>query len=152
VYGRDVLSAVKWLQDHLSLYLAQLVGINQEVFSKWKGGGKEELTRSQVQVLESFSAAMNRLLSFYNFRRELMTRVLEARFDEYQIQPTKLTPPWRGTSLREYMLSQGLTGVNEVDSWVQRIRSANSLINHLKSWGCANSYDGIWLVRSPAGF
>jgi len=129
VYGQDILSAVNWLQEHLSFsdeYLAQLVGVSQELFSQWKRG-EGELTSSQVQTLENFSTAMNRLLSFFNFRRELMTRILESHFDSYQIQPTKFTPPWLGTSLKEYLSRHGNRGIGEVDSWVQRLKSANSL-------------------------
>lgn len=129
VYGQDVLSAVNWLQEHLSFsdeYLAQLVGVSQELFSQWKRG-EEKLTSSQVQTLENLSTAMNRLLSFLSFRRDQMTRILETHFDSYQIQRTSFTPPWLGTSLKDYMLHHGSRGIDEVDSWVQRLKSANSL-------------------------
>ena len=128
VYGQDALSAVNWVQEHLSFsdeYLAQLVGISQELFSQWKRG-EEKLTSSQVQMLESLSTAMTRLLSLFNFRRDLMTRILESHFDSYQIQRTKFMPPWLGTSLKDYMLRHGGRGIDEVDSWVQRLKSANS--------------------------
>jgi len=130
VYGQaDVVSAIDWLQENLAFsneYLAQLIGARQELFSQWKRGG-QTLTSSQVQRLENFSAAMNRLLSFLNFRRDLMMRILEFHSDSNQIQRTSNTPPWLGTSLRDYMLHHGDKGIKEVDSWVQSLGSANSL-------------------------
>ena len=128
VYGQDTLSAVNWLQENLSFsdeYVAQLIGARQELFSEWKKGG-HRLTKSQVRKLKHLSTAMTRLLSFLNFRRDLMLRVLEFQSDSNQIQRTSSTPPWLGTSLRDYMLQHGSKGIKEVDSWVQKLKSANS--------------------------
>lgn len=83
VYDSDVLSAIKWLQEHLPFsdeYLAQLIGGSPELFSAWKGG-EQTLTNFQVQTLENLSTAINRLLSFFGFRRDLMVRVLEVHSD-----------------------------------------------------------------------
>jgi len=127
VYSQDVLSAVNWLQENLSFsdeYLAQLVGAPQEVFCQWKRG-EATLTSSQVQTLEKFSTAMNRLLSFFSFRRDLMLRVLEFHSDSYQIRWNSFTPPWVGTSLKDYLLRHGGRGIDEVDSWVQSLKFAN---------------------------
>lgn len=130
VYGQaNVVSAVDWLQENLSFsdeYLAQLIGARQELFSQWKRGG-QTLTSSQVQKLKKLSTAMTRLLSFLNFRRDLMMHILEFHSDNNHIQRTSYTPPWLGTSLKDYMLSHGGKGINEVDSWVQSLKSANSL-------------------------
>lgn len=130
VYGQgNVVSAIDWLQENLSFsneYLAQLIGARQELFAQWKRGG-QTLTSSQVQTLENLSAAINRLLSFFNFRRDLMMRVLEFQADSNQVQRTSNSPPWLGTSLRDYMLHHGDKGIKEVDSWVQSLGSANSL-------------------------
>ena len=115
------MEASRWFSDE---YLAQLIGARQELFSQWKRGG-QTLTSSQVQKLENFSAAMNRLLSFLNFRRDLMMRILEFHSDSNQIQRTRYAP-WLGTSLRDHMLHHGDKGIKEVDSWVQSLGSANS--------------------------
>ncbi|HXQ74311.1 MAG TPA: hypothetical protein VN844_27650 [Pyrinomonadaceae bacterium] len=126
VYDPDLLSAVRWLQEHLPFsdeYLAQLIGIKTELFSEWKTGART-LSDSQMQMLENLSLAINRLLSFYNFRRDLIVSVLESQFDS-PIQRSRFTPPWVGTSLKDYMLSHGAEGIAEVDSWVQEIKSAN---------------------------
>jgi hypothetical protein len=43
VYDPDVLSAVRWLQEHLPFsdeYLAQLIGASTELFSEWKTGAQ----------------------------------------------------------------------------------------------------------------
>ena len=126
VYDPDLLSAVRWLQEHLPFsdeYLAQLIGIKTELFSEWKTGA-QTLSDSQMQLLENLSLAINRLLSFYGFRRDLLVSVLESQSDS-PIQRSRFTPPWVGTSLKDYMLSHGAKGIAEVDSWVQKIKSAN---------------------------
>jgi len=126
VYDPDVLSAVRWIQEHLPFSdedLARLIGVNTELFSQWKTGA-QTLTDSQTETLEDLSLAINRLLSFYGFRRDLMVTVLEFR-SESPIQRSRFTPPWLGTSLKDYMLSHGAKGIAAVDSWVQEIKSAN---------------------------
>jgi hypothetical protein len=126
VYDPDLLSAVRWLQEHLPFsdeYLAQLMGIKTELFSEWKTGA-QTLSDSQMQMLENLSMAINRLLSFYGFRRDLIVSVLEFHSDN-PIQRSRFTPPWVGTSLKEYLLSHGAKGIAEVDSWVQEIKSAS---------------------------
>jgi hypothetical protein len=64
VYDPDVLSAVRWLQEHLPFsdeYLAQLIEASPELFSDWKRGA-QALTSSQMETLENLSIAINRLL------------------------------------------------------------------------------------------
>ena len=127
VYDPDVRSAVRWLQEHLPFsdeYLAQLIGATTELFSEWKTGA-QTLSDSQIQTLESLSLAINRLLSFYGFRRDLVVSVLEFHSDS-PVQRSRFTPPWVGASLKDYMLSHGAKGIAEVDDWIQTIRSANS--------------------------
>ena len=101
VYDPDLLSAVRWLQEHLPFsdeYLAQLIGASTRMFSEWKTGA-QALTDSQMETLENLSLAINRLLSFYGFRRDLIVSVLEFHADSL-IQRSRFTPPWVGTSLR----------------------------------------------------
>jgi len=120
----DVLSAVRWLQEHLPFsdqYLAQLIGVSPEQFSEWKTGA-QTLTDSQIETLENLSLAINRLLSFYGFRRDLMVTILEFH-SESPIQRSRFTPPWVGTSLKDYMLSRGAKGIAAVDDWIQTLRS-----------------------------
>jgi len=126
VYDPDVLSAVRWSQEHLPFTdedLARLIGVSTELFSEWKTGTRA-LTDSQIETLDNLSIAINRLLSFYGFRRDLMVAILEFR-SESPIQRSRFTPPWVGTSLKDYMLSHGAKGIAEVDSWVQEIKSAS---------------------------
>jgi len=126
VYDADVLSAVRWLQEHLPFTdedLARLIGVSTELFSEWKTGA-QTLTTEQTETLEDLSIAINRLLSFYGFRRDLMVTVLEFR-SESPTHRSRFTPPWLGTSLKDYMLSHGAKGIAEVDDWIQKIRSAS---------------------------
>lgn len=120
--------AVSWLQENLSLsdeYIANLVKVRPDLFAEWKNGNPS-LTSSQVKDLKAFSSTMTRLLSFLNFRRDLMLKMLEFHNPEERHRPTKLTPPWLGTSLKAYMKNHGHRGIREVDSWIQAMRSANS--------------------------
>ena len=126
VFDPDVLSAVRWLQEHLPFsdeYLAQLIGASTGLLSEWKTGA-QALTDSPMETQENLSLAINRLLSFYGFRRDLIVSVLEFHSDS-PIQRSRFTPPWVGTSLKDYILNHGVKGIAEVDSWVQKIKSAN---------------------------
>ena len=123
VYDPDVLSAVRWLQEHLPFsdeYLAHLIGASTELFSEWKTGA-QTLTSSQMQILENLSLAINRLLSFYGFRRDLTVSVLEFQFDGDKVQRSTYTPPWLGSSLKDYLLCHGGRGIAAVDLWVQKV-------------------------------
>lgn len=126
VYDPDLLTAVAWFQEHLPFsdeYLAQLIEVPRELFSEWKKGD-QTLTISQTQTLEKLSTAISRLLSFYGFRRHLVVRVLEIHTDN-QGYRNKLTPPWVGNSLKNYMLLHRAKGIAEVDAWLQNAGSAN---------------------------
>ena len=105
-------------------YVAELIGARQELFTRWKTG-EQTLSSLQEQKLENFWDAMNRLLSFFGFRRDLIMRVLEFK-TEAQIHRTRSTPPWLGSSLRDYMLEHGDRGVMEAKLWVECLGSANS--------------------------
>ena len=122
------LSDFEWLQKDLFFsdeYLARVIGAHKDRFSQWKSG-RQSLTGSQLRKLKNLSSAMTRLLSFFAFRRDLMMRILEFHVDTTEMRRTRVTPPWVGMSLRNYMLRYRSMGVDEVDSWVQRLRSANS--------------------------
>jgi hypothetical protein len=63
-----------------------------------------------------------------------MRNILDAPSESFQHEPTALTPPWLGTSLKTYIESQGIRGVKEVDWWVQSIRWSDSFLtsSHVK--------------------
>lgn len=125
VYSEDVVANVCGYRKTFSdEYVTDLIRVSKELFSKWKKG-EATLTGSQLKTLDNLWSAMNRLLSYFNFRRDLTMRVLEVRFSD-QIHRTKSTPPWVGTSLRDFMLLQGRPGIYEVECWVWHIGSANS--------------------------
>jgi hypothetical protein len=73
----DIVSGVEWLQENLAFsneYVAELIEARQELFTRWKRG-EQTLNSSQEQKLENFWDAMNRLLSFFGFRRDLRLRL-----------------------------------------------------------------------------
>jgi hypothetical protein len=127
VYDPDLLSAVLWLQEHLpftDVDLAQLIGVTPQLFSDWKRGA-QTLTSEQTQTLENLSTTINRLLSFYSFRCDLIVRSLETQTED-QVHRNRHTPPWVGTSLKDHLLAHGAKGIAEVDDWIQTLRSANA--------------------------
>jgi hypothetical protein len=127
LYAKPVV-AVDWMQKHLSFsdeYFSELIGVSWECFSQWKSG-RQRLENSQVRNVENLSFALNRLLSFFGFRRDLMMLVLDCESDRHEIRRTSVTPPWLGTSLRKYMLREGSRGIHQVGCWVEKMRSANT--------------------------
>jgi DNA-binding transcriptional regulator YiaG len=121
-------NTIKWLQDHLNLsdeYIASLIKVRREILSEWKNGNSS-LTSSQIRDLETFSSTLLRVLSFLNFRRDLMMKFLEFHGEHTQQRSGVLSPPWLGTSLKTYMMTHGVRGIKEVDSWVQAMRLADS--------------------------
>ena len=119
------LRSVNWFQEHLNLsdgYVANVINVREDVFSKWKMYLHPTLTESQLEDLRAFSYTLTHLLSFLNFRQDLMMNILESSSESPRHEPTPLTPPWLGTSLKSYIESQGMRGIEEVDRWVQALR------------------------------
>jgi len=66
------------------------------------------------------------IVVIYGFRRDLIVSVLEFQFDSDKGQRSTYTPPWLGASLKDYLLGYGAKGIAEVDSWIQKIKAANT--------------------------
>lgn len=118
------LRSVNWFQEHLNLsdgYVANVINVREEIFSEWKNDDRQ-LTHSKIEDLKVFSSTLTHLLSFLNFRQDLMMNMLESSSESPRHEPTPLTPPWLGTSLKSYIESQGMRGIEEVDRWVQALR------------------------------
>jgi len=122
------LQSVNWFQEHLNLsngYIANVIRVREDIFRDWKDQ-HSTLTSTQIESLKVFSSTLIHLLSFLNFRQDLMQNILDAPSESFRHEPTALTPPWLGTSLKTYIESQGINGVKEVDCWVQSIRWSDS--------------------------
>ena len=121
------LRSVNWFQEHLNLsnrYVSNVINVDEDVFSEWKNE-HSTLTTSQIQNLKVFSITLTHLLSYLNFRHDLMMNILETSSESPQHEPTPLTPPWLGTSLKSYMETEGMRGVDQVDRWVQALRRSD---------------------------
>jgi hypothetical protein len=119
------LRSVTWFQEHLNLsnrYVANVIDVREDVFDNWKSYHYPTPTESQLDDLRAFSTTLTHLLSFLNFRQDLMMNILESSSESPQHEPTCLTPPWLGTSLKSYIESQGMRGIEKVDRWVQALR------------------------------
>jgi hypothetical protein len=98
-----------------------VIKVQEELFSDWKNY-HSSLTTSQIESLKAFSTTLTHLLSYLNFRHDLMMNILETNSESPQHEPTPLTPPWLGTSLKSYMETQGVGGIDKVDRWLQALR------------------------------
>jgi len=116
------LTGISWLQTNLSLsddFFAKVADVEETDFSEWKQGYLL-LEPSKIEGLKALSSAMTHLLSFLNYRRDLMISLFEFKSEESK--RTSLTPPWVGNSLKQYLQTHGVNGVEEVDQWIQRMR------------------------------
>jgi hypothetical protein len=117
-------SSVNWFQERLDLsdeYVAKVINVREELFSNWKNY-HSGLTPSQIEKVKTFSITLTHLLSYLNFRHDLMMNILQNSSESPHHELTPLTPPWIGTSLKSYIESQGVSGLEEVDRWVQGLR------------------------------
>jgi len=115
-------TGISWLQTNLSLsddFFAKVAAVEETDFSKWKQGDLV-LEDSKIEGLKALSSALTHMLSFLNFRHDLMITLFEFKSEESKRTP--LTPPWAGNSLKQYLQTHGVKGVEKVDLWVQRMR------------------------------
>jgi hypothetical protein len=118
-----------WVQEQFGLsdqFFSNLLGVHEKIFREWKARD-QVLTTYQRKCLREFWVAMTHILSFLNFRRDLVQTMLEFENDDnIGPTPTPFTPPWVGTSLKSYLESNGIAGIGEVTSWVQGLRYAST--------------------------
>jgi hypothetical protein len=124
-----LIQKIIWAQDQLGFsdqFFSNLLGVREEIFREWKVRD-QSLTKYQLRCLREFWVAISHMLSFLNFRQELVQQMLE--FESHSRVgsiSSPFTPPWVGTSLKSYLEGNGITGIEEVVSWVQGLRYASS--------------------------
>ncbi|HQU44862.1 MAG: hypothetical protein B7Z73_12685 [Planctomycetia bacterium 21-64-5] len=78
------------------------------------------------------------ILSFYD-QDELKTRhLLEEHLSVagQQVAPRPLLPPWIGTSLKEFLETQGIDAIKKANCWLMRLRFGEPYSAPLSAESC----------------
>jgi hypothetical protein len=116
---------VNWLEQHLGLtnrFFAKLIPIDEQLFRKWRDVSVG-LSKAQQAALRDFWAMILHLLSFQAFD-ESRVRSLFERVSPPQVKRSQsvFNPPWFGTSLKQYLQSEGCEAIEQVNRWVETFR------------------------------
>jgi hypothetical protein len=132
-YTTDTVEALRlkisWLQQEFDLpdsFFSNLLSVREELFSEWKNE-RDTLVVRQMDCLRKFWIATTHILSFLNYQKDLILRMLEYE-DKTFVGPSSsaFAPPWVGTSLRTFLERTGIEGVEQVNDWIQSMRFASS--------------------------
>jgi hypothetical protein len=118
-------SQVEWQEQHLGLedsFFARLLREDQRRFSSWKKDGAA-LTRDKEDVLRDWWRTVLHLLSFQNFDEERVRALLERTVPSgTPIRQSVFSPPWCGSSLKEYLENHSPDAISEVSRWIESFR------------------------------
>ena len=116
---------IEWLSKEFDMtdqFFAQIIGIEAELFTQWRGH-ENQITQDVQDALQEFWRVFLRVVSFYNSDLEITRYTLDfiipSRSEE---QKSRFAPPWTGTSLRTYLLENGTKGVEGVNYWISDIK------------------------------
>jgi hypothetical protein len=115
-------SQVEWQEQHLGLgdrFFARLLREDERRFSSWKKDGAA-LTRDKEDVLRDWWGTVLHLLSFQNFDVERVRALLERTVPTgTPVRQSVFSPPWSGSSLKEYLENDGADAIPRVSGWVE---------------------------------
>ncbi len=118
-------SQVNWLEEEVGLtdcFFARVLRMDATTFSEWRNC-LTSLSSEQEDDLRDLWQTFLHLLSFLNFDRNRTQQLLEHTSPDVASSETSpLSPPWRGSSLKEYLEQQGTEGLVCVDRWVTSFR------------------------------
>jgi hypothetical protein len=135
-------SQVEWQEQHLGLgkeFFAKLLRVDPGLFSSWaKGAGA--LTRDKVDVLRDWWRTVLHLLSFQNFDGEKARALLERKAAPGpRAEQFVFSPPWSGSSLKEYLEDHGPEAIPEVNRWVESFRFGDPYASPPKGRTCLST-------------
>lgn len=119
---------IKWLQQEFGLtdsFFANLLRVREDLFNEWKEGG-HTLTVRQLDCLRKFWTSVTHILSFLNYQKDLVQVMLEFEDKTFVGSRSAFTPPWVGSSLKEFLEHAGVEGVEQVNDWIQSMTFASS--------------------------
>jgi DNA-binding transcriptional regulator YiaG len=124
-----LLAQIRRLQEELGIsdeFFAHLLGIQVDEFVQWKAVD-HKLSRGQTERLEKLTEVMSHIRSFLGYDLDRVRTMLEYVSDnKVATASLPFTPPWIGTSLKEYLENNGARGLERVNYWIQSLTFANS--------------------------
>ena len=132
---------VEWQAECLGLddsFFAKLLPEENRIFSGWRRDA-DALTRVKEDVLRAWWQTVLHLLSFQNFDEERVRSLLEQRASMPPTVPSPFSPPWAGSSLKEYLESRGPDAIREVDRWVESFRFGDPYAPTQKGNSCLST-------------
>lgn len=117
-------SQVEWQAERLGLdddFFAKLLPEDRFIFSGWRSD-VDALTRVKEEVLRAWWQTVLHLLSFQNFDEKKVRTLLEQKASASVALSSAFSPPWSGSSLKEYLEGRGADAIREVDRWVESFR------------------------------
>jgi len=118
-------SCVDWLEQEIGLddqFFAKLLKADAPTFSDWRRADGE-LSQESEGALRQFWHTTLHLLSFLNFDPARVKELFGHVTSECPVdQRSALTPPWSGSSLKEYFEQIGSPAIEKVDCWVTGLR------------------------------
>lgn len=80
------------------------------------------LTSEQEEVMEALSNTLSHILSWRNFRLDDIKSLLDFVSPDNPETVGSNSPPWRGSSLRQYIRDGGVPAMKNVDKWILCLR------------------------------
>jgi hypothetical protein len=118
-------SRVEWLEAEVGLgtpFFGRLLRTDEGAFTAWKERRAALPNGAQVGLRELWDLMVH-ILSFVNFDTTLARRMLEhvaqAAGPERGVSDA---PPWTGSSIKRYLETRGLGGIDDVSYWVTSFR------------------------------
>jgi hypothetical protein len=135
-------SRVEWLEQHLGLrdsFFVRLLGEDSRRFLAWRRG-VDTLPRDKEEILRDWWQAVLHLLSFQGFDEARVRALLERTTPERpQAGPSAFSPPWTGSSMKEYLESHGSEAIEEVARWVESFRFGDPYASPRKGDSCLST-------------
>jgi hypothetical protein len=118
-------SQVEWAGQQLGLgddFFFRLLREDPRVFSAWRERATS-LDLDKEGVLRDWWQTVLHLLSLQNFDPEQVRALLEKNAPAMpDAMRSAFSPPWSGSSLKEYLEDHGADALREVDMWVESFR------------------------------
>lgn len=121
----DLIDQVEWAEEKLGLsdrFYARLLRIGTDRFVGWRTGTGAIESQTEDNLRE-FWETLRHILSFLNFNLESVCVMLDHKSDS-ETASTRLSfrPPWIGTSIKNYLETEGPDGIEKVNAWIQAVR------------------------------
>jgi len=130
----DLIEQVEWVEEKLGLsdsFFSKMLEVEEDLFANWRIGNgtipNGTIPVDKQDCLREFWQAITHILSFLNYDLTGVLTMLEHKSNS-EVGSVKLAtaPPWTGSSLKTYLETHGLRGIQTVSAWMQSVRFADS--------------------------